>query len=256
MEIGRHIDALERAGLDFVDAVEKAGFDAAVPTCPEWTVRELVQHVGYVHRWAATYVRDCRTAVLTDEEEEEAVGPMPPDAALVDWFQAGHTALVDLLRAAPAALACWHFLPADSPLSFWARRQAHETTIHRADLQGAVGDIADADADLAIDGIDELLMGFYATRRGRLRCDTPSSLAVHVTDGARCDGPRSWTVSMSQAGATITRGVPEPTDCTLRGPASALYLALWNRRATTDLDVHGDGSVLEVWRTKATIRWT
>jgi uncharacterized protein (TIGR03083 family) len=256
MEIGRHIDALERAGLDFVDAAEKAGFDAPVPTCPEWTVRELVQHVGYVHRWAASYVRGGRTAVLTDEEEAEAVGPMPPDTELVDWFQGGHVALVDLLRAAPESLACWHFLPADSPLAFWARRQAHETVVHRADLQGAAGDIAGVEADLGIDGIDELLMGFYAARRGRLRCDTPCSLAVHVTDGARCDGPRTWMVRMSQTGATITRGAPETTDCTLRGPASELYLALWNRRATTDLDVHGDASVLDVWRTKATIRWT
>lgn len=342
MEIGRHIDALERAGLDLVDAAEKAGLDAPVPTCPEWTVRELVQHVGYVHRWAATYVRECRTTPLTDEEEERAVGPMPSDADLITWFQAGHTDLVDLLRAAPPTLSCWHFLPADSPLAFWARRQAHETTIHRADLQGAIGDMAGVDADVSIDGIDELLMGFYANRGGRLRCDTPCTLTAHVIDGARADGPRSWTVRMGPAGVTITRGTPDapagpspagpaspptapvpsttassvapsaaarsapaasaaasPTGstaaspaafpagattasaaspaagssassagtcktggapggvhCTLRGSASDLYLALWNRRPTTDLHTEGDESVLALWREKATIRWT
>jgi uncharacterized protein (TIGR03083 family) len=256
MDIARHIDALERAGLDFVDAAEKAGFDARVPTCPEWTVRELVHHVGYVHRWAAAYVRDCRTTVLSDDEEETAVGPMPPDDDLVDWFQTGHTALVDLLRTAPPTTSCWHFLPADSPLGFWARRQAHETTIHRADLQGAVGDIAGVDADLGIDGIDELLMGFYGSRGGRLRCETPCTLAVEVTDGARGEGPRSWTVTMAPTGASIARASGAGTDCTLRGSASDLYLALWNRRTTADLNVDGDADVLELWRQRATIRWT
>jgi uncharacterized protein (TIGR03083 family) len=263
MEIGRHIDALERAGLDLADAAEKAGLDAPVPTCPEWTVRELVQHVGYVHRWATTYVRECRVAVLSDEEEESAVGPLPGDADLVDWFQAGHTELVDLLRTAPEDLTCWHFLPAESPLTFWARRQAHETIIHRADLQGAVGEIAGVDPDLGMDGIDELLMGFYQTRGGRLRCDEPCTLSVDVADGARSDGPRSWTVRMGPTGAQITRGTPDPAPaagagahCTLRGPASDLYLALWNRRTTTDLHVDGDESVLSLWRSRATIRWT
>jgi uncharacterized protein (TIGR03083 family) len=256
MEIGRHIDALERAGLDLVDAAEKAGFDAPVPTCPEWTVRELVQHVGYVHRWAAAYVGENRVAVLTDDEEAEAIGPFPPDDALIPWYQSGHAALVDLLRAAPPDTTCWHFLPADSPLAFWARRQAHETTIHRADLQGAVGDIAGVEADLGLDGIDELLMGFYGTRGRRLRSETPCTLAVHATDGAASDGPRSWTVTMAPTGATITRGAAPGTDCTLRAPASALYLALWNRRTTADLHIEGDESVLSQWRTRATIRWT
>jgi len=251
MEIGRHIDALERAGLDFVDAAAKAGLDAPVPTCPEWTVRELVQHVGYVHRWAATYVRECRVAVLSDEEEAAAVGSMPADPDLVDWFQAGHTELVDLLRAAPGDLACWHFLPADSPLAFWARRQAHETIVHRADLQGAVGAIAGVEADLGMDGIDELLMGFYGARGGRLRCPTPCTLSVDVTDGAG-----AWTVSMGPEGARITRGVTGAADCTLRGPSGDIYLALWNRRDTADLHIDGDASVLAQWRSRATIRWT
>lgn len=257
MQIGQHIDALERAGLDFVDAAEKVGLDASVPTCPEWTVRDLVQHLGYVHRWAATYVREGRTATLTDDEEERAVGPMPGDTELVDWFQTGHVALVDLLRAAPEDLTCWHFLPADSPLAFWARRQAHETIVHRADLQGAAGHIEGVDADLGIDGIDELLMGFYGSRAGgRLRCPEPCTLAVDVVDGTRLAGPRSWTVTMTPTGAQITRGAPPAADCTLRGPAGDLYLALWNRRATADLDVHGDESVLALWREHATIRWT
>ena len=34
-------------------------------------------------------------------------------------------------------MRCFAFLPAPSPLAFWARRQAHETGIHRADVESA-----------------------------------------------------------------------------------------------------------------------
>ena len=27
-----------------------------VPTCPDWTFRQLITHVGRAHRWAATIV--------------------------------------------------------------------------------------------------------------------------------------------------------------------------------------------------------
>ena len=250
MEIGRYIDALQHAGVAFGDAADKAGLDTAVPTCPEWTVRDLVRHTGYVHRWAATYVREARTEILDDDEEEAAVGPMPDDPELVGWFRTGHAALVAVLRAAPADLRCWHFLRAPSPLIFWARRQCHETIIHRADVEGAIGEMTGVPTEVGVDGIDELLMGFYPRRGGRLRGEQPCSLLVQPTDSAR-----AWTVRIGPDGARISRGAEE-ADCALRGVASDLYLALWNRRSTDDLGVRGDRAVLDLWRERATVRWT
>jgi uncharacterized protein (TIGR03083 family) len=250
VEIGQHIDALAREGAALARAVRKTGLSAEVPTCPEWTVRDLVRHTGYVHRWAATYVRDARTSVLGDEEEDLAVGPIPDDAELLSWFGDGHAALVAALRAAPADLDCWHFLRAPSPLAFWARRQAHETAIHRADAEAAAGAIASVPSEFGVDGIDELLLCFYTRRGGRLRADQPCSLLVRTTDT-----DDAWTVRIGPGDAVIRRGAEE-ADCTLRGPASQLYLALWNRRGHDDLDVRGDRAVLELWRERATVRWT
>lgn len=258
MEIGRLIDALEREGVALAGASEKAGLDAAVPTCPEWTVRDLVRHTGYVHRWAASYVRDARVTMLGDDEEEAVVGQMPDDGALLQWFREGHSALVATLRAAPADLTCWHFLQAPSPLAFWARRQAHETAIHRSDAEAATGEIAGVSCEFALDGIDELLLGFYARRGGRLRADETRSLLVQATDvpGAGFAAPATaWTVEIGPDGATPRRG-EAGADCVLRGPASDLYLALWNRRSTDDLSVEGDHLVLNLWRERATVRWT
>ncbi len=251
VEIWQHIDALEREGVAFACAAGKAGPDATVPTCPEWTVRDLVRHVGYVHRWAATYVRDAHPAPLGDDEEDAAVGPMPDDADLLPWFRDGHAALVKALRAAPEGLVCWHFLKAPSALAFWARRQAHETTIHRADAEAATGPIAGVAGDFGADGVDELLLGFYTRRGGQLRSERPCSLLVRATDVPQT----AWTVRIGPDGAAIRRG-DEPADCVLKGPASDLYLALWNRRSTDDLDVDGDPAVLDLWRERATVRWT
>jgi uncharacterized protein (TIGR03083 family) len=256
VELGELVAALEHEGAAFACAAEKAGLDASVPTCPEWTVRELVRHIGYVHRWAATYVREQRVTVLDDEEEEAAVGRLPDDdAELLPWFREGHAALVATLRAAPADLECWHFLRAPTPLLFWARRQAHEIAVHRSDAESAAGDtpVTGVPAPFAVDGIDELLLGFYMRRGGRLRADSPCSLRVEAVD--RPDA--AWLVRIGPDGAQIARSPAESNaDCVLRGSASDLYLALWNRRGTDDLDVHGDRSVLDLWRERATVRWT
>src|SRR5258706_12045265 len=113
------------------DAAERNGLDAAVPTCPDWTVRDLVRHTGGVHRWAAAHVAGARVEPIATMEE--VVGDWPADEELVTWFRDGHTALVETLLAADPTLDCYTFLPAPSPVAFWARRQAHETAIHRAD---------------------------------------------------------------------------------------------------------------------------
>jgi hypothetical protein len=112
--------------------------------------------------------------------------------------------------------------------------------------------------EFALDGIDELLLGFYARRGGRLRADEPRSLLVQATDGSAMETTApatAWTVDIGPDGATPRRGEGR-ADCVLRGPASDLYLALWNRRSTDDLHIEGDRSVLELWRERATVRWT
>ena len=67
------------------------------------------------------------------------MGSWPPDAELAAGSRQGCAALADALAAAPADLECWTFLRAPSPLAMWARRQAHETAIHRVDAELAAG---------------------------------------------------------------------------------------------------------------------
>jgi uncharacterized protein (TIGR03083 family) len=247
MEIDQHLTELREHGEAMAAAAERAGPDAPVPTCPGWQVRDLVAHLGQVHRWAASYVGTGRTKP-PDDESKLAVAP--GDDELVPWFRDGHAALVSTLADASPDVQCWSFLPAPSPLAFWARRQAHETAIHRVDAETAAGGTVTFSEALAVDGIDELLLGFFARSGGRLVSDPPVSLALQPSDRAGT----GWTVTIGPDSRDTVRGVTDAT-CVVAGSASDLYQLLWNRRAAGDLSVTGDRAVLELWESKAMVKW-
>ncbi|MFJ3793652.1 maleylpyruvate isomerase family mycothiol-dependent enzyme [Kitasatospora sp. NPDC090091] len=265
MDITEHIDAVRREGALLADAAARTDPGAPVPTCPDWQLRDLVLHTGQVHRWATAYVRDGHRQPLDADGERAAWGPEPSDGELVDWFRTGHTALVEALAAAPADLDCWSFLPAPSPLAFWARRQAHETAVHRFDADAAAGSAGPETAtDLALDGIAELLQGFMARSRARVRSEKPRTVLVRPTDGTV-----SWLLTISPEPLTVTTadragqaddtGAPADlpsADLTLAGRARDLYLLLWNRLPAARVERTGDESLLDLWRETAVVRWS
>jgi len=250
MEIPDLVDALRDEGHLLAATAESVPLDAPISTCPEWQMRDLLRHLGHVHRWATAHVEQQRTEPMGEREEADLFATWPHDAGLIDWFRAGHGALVHTLETAAPDLDCWTFLPAPSPLAFWARRQAHETAIHRADAQSAGGDITAFPPAFAADGIDELLFGFASRPGGRLRADPPRALHLHAVDVAR-----EWLVHIGSERVEV-RGEPGSGDCTVRGSASDLYLLLWNRRAADGLAVQGDAGLLDLWRRSVQIRWS
>ena len=117
-----------REGRRLVDAARAAGLDAPVPSCPDWDVRELVRHMGGVHHWAATHVRDRLTEDFDDELEDQ-VGGWPPDEQLLDWAAGKASALVEVFEAADPDFPYFNWFRGTTPLTMWTRRQAHETAI-------------------------------------------------------------------------------------------------------------------------------
>ncbi|MFE6055890.1 maleylpyruvate isomerase family mycothiol-dependent enzyme [Kitasatospora sp. NPDC056446] len=256
MEITAHIDALRLEGTRLAEAAARTDLAAPVPTCPEWQLGDLLRHIGYVHRWATATLSKGLPAPMDEADAQAAVGPMPDDAALLDWYRAGHAALVDALTRAPADTECWSFLAAPSPLAFWARRQAHETAVHRHDADEAAGLPGPAvDTALALDGIDELVRAFMSRSRSTLRSERPRTLRIRATDG-----PGSWLVTITQEPPAVTTDEsPEPADLTLTGPARVLYLLLWNRltaEQAPEVERAGDPDLLDLWRDAATVRWS
>ncbi|WP_369240774.1 maleylpyruvate isomerase family mycothiol-dependent enzyme [Streptomyces sp. R21] len=244
MEIAEFVATLDREGRLMAEAAERAGTDAKVATCPGWQVRELVRHTGMVHRWAAAFVAEGHTSYHPDGGLPDLDG-----AELLDWFREGHRRLVDTLSNAPADVECWSFLSAPSPLAFWARRQAHETTVHRVDAESALPEAPTAIAtDFALDGIDELLNGFHARDRSRVRTEEPRVLRLRALDAAE---DVVWTVRLSQEAPVTTRDAAGDADCELAGPAARLYLSLWNRLPFPSLT--GDAALAALWREKSAV---
>jgi uncharacterized protein (TIGR03083 family) len=246
METAEFVAILDREGRALAAAAEEAGTGAKVPTCPEWQVSDLLRHTGMVHRWATAFVAEGHTSYHPDQGLPDLDGP-----ELLTWFREGHSRLVDTLTAASPDVRCWHFLPAPSPLAFWARRQAHETAVHRFDAESARGGTpGEIDRDVAADGIEELLLGFHARAKSKVRTEEPRVLRVRATD---TDGA-VWTVRLSSEPPAAEPGDSADADCEVAGPVAALYLSLWNRVPFPA--VTGDASVAELWREKSAVTWS
>ncbi|MDP9117780.1 MAG: maleylpyruvate isomerase family mycothiol-dependent enzyme [Actinomycetota bacterium] len=258
MLIAQHIDSIEANGRQLADAARNAGWDAPIPGL-DWDVRALVTHVGGVHRWAAdTVTTASRGTAATapranDLDAAARVGSGPGDDELLDWFAQGLETLVQALRAAPADIECFTFLPAPSPLAFWARRQAHETAVHRADAEAATGTTPEFSPAFAQDGIDEMLTGF--ARRRNPRSTTPATFVLAPDDG----GAR-WLVSLGDERIVGTQldddssgaaGEPQVRVC---GSSSALYLWLWNRSSAVAF--RGDRAAADLWSSVQRVRWS
>jgi uncharacterized protein (TIGR03083 family) len=251
MELAQHIGHLERDGSLLARAAAQAGLGAPVRACEPWRVRDLLAHLGYVHRWATGHVTGQPVRGGGRKSEAEILASGPPDGELIGWYQAAHADLVTALRTTPPGVSDGAFLPAPSPLAFWARRQAHETAVHRFDAQDAAGQAGSIDPGFAADGIDELLMGFaYRDRAG------PQG-GTRVLQVRTSDTGHGWQVDIGPRGITGVRRATGEADCVLHGPAGQLYLVLWNRRPvhSDGVTVTGQRDLLRFWRDDMRVTW-
>jgi len=250
MEYEDYGEALGLAGTVLRANAMSAGLDAKVPTCPGWTVKDLVIHQGMVHRWAVD-VLDGRG--MGDGKAHHKAGRKAKD--LLDWFDEGWAELLHVLGSVPADLDVPFFLrTGDSPRVGWARRQAHETAIHAVDAMAARLGRPPQPTEtwlkppVAVDGLDELLRGFIPRKRiGQLRSPQPTVVVVEAADS-----DAAWTLNVSGEPTISEIGAADSPDVLLRGPAVALYLALWNRG---DALVEDPTGFLDKWRQDVVISW-
>ena len=255
MEISQHITAVGQEAKLFAQAAGQGGLDVDISTCPGWNMRELVRHLIEIHLWAAAHVAQPHDKPWVDDLAELAVfwpelGVFwPEDDELVDWYLKVNANLVTSLESAPLDVGAFTFLPAPSPLAMWARRQAHETAIHRFDAENGAGIASTFDPVFAADGVDELLAAF-APRKNELSIATAQAMVVRATDTDDV-----WHVTMAPDGISTVRS-DGPADVTLTGDASDLYLALWNRTRDANVTVTGDQELLEYWHENHRVRWS
>ncbi len=205
-----------------------------------WSGREVLAHTGAVHRWAADIVsRSLRT---NETGGSQAFAWTGPDEELTDWFQQGLDHLVVTLRAADADVQCFTFVPGVAPRQFWIRRQAHETAIHRVDVEAAAGlAISEVEPWFAQDGLGEIVGAF--AREPQFAIQRPGRLLLVATDGP------TWRIDFDGDGNRIVAGsfAIEDAQAAVRGTSDRLYRWAWNR-PVSGLELIGDTALIQAWR--------
>ena len=248
MDAAGLLAGLKREGEMMARALSRAPADRTVPTCPEWTVRDLARHTGRVHRWATGVVGAEQAQPWKDLKQIIPDG-WPADADLADWFREGLRGLASVLREAPDDLRCFTFAPVSDPKLFWTRRMAHETAIHRLDAElSAGGQQAAFGPEFAADGVDELLTMFVERTRGRFAEPVLAAPRPVILRVVELGGRGRWMIRFGPEGASGRReDSAAEADCTVSGPAAALYPFLWNRPRPKGIRIKGDREVLEFW---------
>ena len=232
------------------EVVTGLALSSPVPSCPGWDVRELLRHLGGVHTWARSYVSDPRPDPIRESLEEQ-VGGWPGDDDLVSWFRGGGLELAAAIDDADPGLATWTFLDAKTPLLHWARRQTHETAIHRVDAELAAGvDSVTFPTAIAVDGIHELLTAFITRPRRGPRHPTPVVLEVTAADV-----DQAWTVRFDAESCRADVGGADDADLRVRGSADTLYRWVWNRVGHDAVELRGDTDLAVVWAETVQVKW-
>ncbi|MGN9905990.1 maleylpyruvate isomerase family mycothiol-dependent enzyme [Phytohabitans sp. LJ34] len=207
--------------------------DADVPSCPGWTVADLVRHVGEVYLHKVECIRTGLRPSHWPPPSLEKEDPLP----LLDR---AYAALVDELGRDPSAPAFTWFEP-DQTVGFWVRRMAQETVIHRVDAELALRlEVTPIPDDLAVDGIDEVLHLFLAYETA----GAPEAFgaALSQSDGHAvlvAAGDARWSVTPAPEGVLVG-----PADgrsaASVTGDPQSVLLWLWGRAGGDTVRLEGD----------------
>jgi uncharacterized protein (TIGR03083 family) len=226
-----HLHELEAAAARFAALSGEAG-DQRVPACDGWTARDVVEHLGAVHRFAAS--------IVLSGQRVKAPRPLVTEP-IASWYTGTATALLAALRAVSPDEAVPNFSYLNETAAFWPRRQMHETIVHTVDLQQALGRPESEwtiPAVIAADGVDEVLQVYFPrlTAQGR-RPDVRSSIRLRATDVGR-----SWVVAPAHD-VPVLLHPSHDADAVVTGTAADLYLGLWHRIPRERLQFDGDDGV-------------
>ncbi|MFC9691796.1 maleylpyruvate isomerase family mycothiol-dependent enzyme [Kribbella sp. NPDC056951] len=221
--------------------VAELGLDAAVPSCPGWTVESVVRHVAqvYLHK-----IEVLRLGALPK--------PWPPEGLderdAFELYDESLSALTAALRQAGTTQQTWTFSPADSTSGFWYRRMAMETVVHRIDAELAHDVVTPIAAELALDGIDELL---YPNLGGPWWDENWTKHPLDATVRITAEG-RSWTVRADATSVTVLQGAEGEADAEIFGDPGAVYLWLWGRTSDDAVQFTGSEDVVREFRGRLT----
>jgi uncharacterized protein (TIGR03083 family) len=243
MENTRLLECFDADFARLRDVAAEADLSAGVPSCPDWTMADLVHHVGTV------YLHKVECMRLGHHPQ-----PWPPpglaDEEPLALLDRSYAALAAQFAARePDSLAFTWFGP-DQTVGFWIRRMAQETVVHRVDAElGAGAPIAAIPDDLALDGIDELLVAFveYGSRTwpdeyaDLLATADGRPVRIEASDAA-------WLVRPTPDAVEVRVSDVDSADTVVHGEPADMLLWLWNRAGDDVVSKSGDSESVALLR--------
>lgn len=231
-EYGRLLEVLGVEGELLAESAHAAAADAPVPMCPGTTLGQTVRHVGSVYRLVISWLAQ---SARPDEWRRD---PLPGQSDLEYQLESLQVLLAQLAAHTPDEYAS-SWWPEDRTYGFWRRRMAHETVIHRADVQEAAGAVlTEIPEDIAVDGVDEALVLWFGQRLSTLGLSGTKAGTVAVRTGGR-----SWIARAGPGETTAWRCSEREAaeaDAAVSGDPMTVYLWLWGRTQLTAVKFGGE----------------
>lgn len=231
-----YLDALERSTGRLAVLARKLDTALPVASCPGWTVRDLLEHLGGVHAWSRS--------VIAGGNPKDPKPPLEGDPA--EWYAAQATAMLTAMRAVDPRQPCWTFRKDEPTAGFWLRRQTHETEMHLLDL--ALAGTCDVEGHLPAHAADAISESFDVMLP-RMNRDRPVAVSAPILLSATDTGC-SWLIRPSDVPATVDYTLmdsAETPDVEVRAaaPAHALLTGLWRRTPYQQWQISGERAVLD-----------
>ena len=232
----RYVECLGADAARLRDVAER-DLTARVPSCPDWDTAELVRHTGlvYLHK-----VNAMRTGA--------GEGPWPPPGTESEeplaLFDRAYKELIAEFDAREPSEKTPTWYDDDHTVGFWIRRMAQETVIHRVDAELAQSEsLAPIPEDLAVDGIDEVLVAFLSFASVKWHSEFPGLEACDGrTVAIRADGS-AWGARLTPEGVIVSAGV-DSAAATISGRPDDVLLWLWRRADDGVITTSGDATLV------------
>jgi uncharacterized protein (TIGR03083 family) len=249
MDTSAYVKAVVEQTSTFADWVDGRDTSTPVPTCPKWTLVDLVNHVGGTQRMVATLVGE---RLIDPSRAFASEVPAPTDPAQWRaWLTENAAAAAQAFDSVADDTPVWDPSGAAAGVPFWSRRLFGEACVHRADAAVALGvryELAPEHAVAAIeDWLDTLTSrGYWENRTGFADAMRGSGQTLHFH---ATDAPGEW-LARREPDMVVLERTHAKADVAVRGPAAELLLVICRRRsldAAPALEVLGDRALFDHW---------
>ena len=246
----RYLELLQADGERLSAVARSSDLDAAVPTCPGWTVRDAVAHTAEVYQHKIACMR------LQRRPEQSEWAHEAPGGDVVGWFDAGLKTLLDELRTRGPEAPAYTWWPPEQTVGFWYRRMAQETAVHRFDVESGTRELTPVADDLAVDGVDEVLVLMLSSEDWTdLEPDDWAGVSPEAGAGrsiAVRTGDSAWRVTLRPDRVDV---LPDSVDgdALVTGEPSEVLLWLWGRRPDEAVRFGGDQGAIRALRDRISV---